>query len=319
MPDSPISATPYEVLGVNPSASEDELRRAYRRLLRESHPDTGGNTARFVAVQLAWERIGTPSDRELYDRGGRSRAGNSTTGADSDAENGFTWAPSAPPRQQDTRPRARAYGHPGGWRRERYLTLMREWVGRGEALHNPYDPALVRSAPREIRHILADALAEEATARQLSSLGIGYTVWHDVATGDPEQKIDHVVLGPTGLFAILSEDYGAPVRVRRGELVGAVDSYDLTEDRPMHQLGLRARALVRTVRLRFTGLVIVLPDDELDSPIVSLGSVRGAAGVAVQRSYLPALLRDGLPGRTLAGGAELFEVRAKLQEKIRFV
>ncbi|HEY8914229.1 J domain-containing protein [Lacisediminihabitans sp.] len=317
MPDSPISATPYEVLGVNSSASEDELRRAYRRLLRESHPDTGGSTARFVAVQLAWERIGTPADREAYNRGGFAR----TTTADQDAEGdgSFTWAPRSAPKQRDTRPRARAYGHPGGWRRERYLALMREWVGRGEVLADPYDPALVRSAPREIRHILADALAEEATARTLSLLGIGYTVWHDVATGDPENKIDHVVLGPTGLFAILSEDYGAPVRVRRGELVGAVATYDLTEDRPMHQLGLRAKALVRAVRVRFTALVIVLPDDELDAPIVSLGNVRGAAGVAVQRSYLPALLRDGLPGRSLAGGAELFEVRAKLQEKIRFV
>jgi hypothetical protein len=311
MPDSPISATPYEVLGVSPTASQDELRRAYRRLLRESHPDTGGSTARFVAVQLAWERIGSPSDRELYDRGGFSRRAREDSGSDSDAESAFTWAPRST--------RARSYGHPGGWRRERYLTLMREWVGRGEALVDPYDPALVRGAPREIRHILADALAEEATARSLSSLGIGYTVWHDVATGDPEEKIDHVVLGPTGLFAILSEDYGAPVRVRRGELVGAVDSYDLTADRPMHQLGLRARALVRSVRVRFTALVIVLPDDELDSPIVSLGNVRGAAGVAVQRSYLPALLRDGLPGRSLAGGAELFEVRTKLLEKIRFV
>ena len=69
-------------------------------------------------------------------------------------------------------------------------------------------------APREIRHTLADALAEEATARTLSTLGIGYTVWHDVATGAPEDKIDHIVLGPTGLVAMLSEDFGGPVRVR---------------------------------------------------------------------------------------------------------
>jgi curved DNA-binding protein CbpA len=69
MPDSPISATPYEVLGVSPTASHDELRRAYRKLARETHPDTGGSSARFVAVQLAWERIGTPEDRAAYDRG----------------------------------------------------------------------------------------------------------------------------------------------------------------------------------------------------------------------------------------------------------
>ena len=64
--------------------------------------------------------------------------------------------------------------------RERFLVLMREWAGRGAGLDDPYDPALVRSAPREIRHLLADALAEEATARAVSSLGIGYTIWSNV-------------------------------------------------------------------------------------------------------------------------------------------
>ncbi|HEY8281894.1 MAG TPA: DnaJ domain-containing protein, partial [Leifsonia sp.] len=58
MSDSPASATPYEVLGVSPSVTHEELRRAYRRLLRETHPDTGGTAARFQAVQAAWELIG---------------------------------------------------------------------------------------------------------------------------------------------------------------------------------------------------------------------------------------------------------------------
>ena len=55
MPDSPIAATPYEVLGVSSSASTEELRKAYRRMLREAHPDTGGSEARFHAVQRAWD------------------------------------------------------------------------------------------------------------------------------------------------------------------------------------------------------------------------------------------------------------------------
>lgn len=309
MPDSPISATPYEVLGVSASASQDELRRAYRRLLRETHPDKGGNPARFIAVQAAWKRVGTPADRAAYGRGRAHRT-----------EQSHSWAtPSTRPRQQDTRPRARSYGHPGGWRRERYLTLMREWVGRGEPLDDPYNPALVRSAPRDIRHILADALAEEATARSLSALGIGYTVWHDVATGEPGvrpgEKIDHVVLGPTGLIAILSEDYGDAVRVRRGELIGEA----LADERPMHDLAQRAKVLARSLRVRFTGLVIVLPDDALDQPMTVLGSVRGAATVVVRQSHLPALMRSGITDSRPIGGNELFDVRTKLQAGIRFV
>ena len=241
MTDSPISASPYEVLGVNSGATQDELRRAYRKLMRETHPDTGGDAARFTAVQVAWERVGDPDDRAAYDRGRSSSRTDETP---------VTWAPQSRPKQADTRPRARSYGHPGGWRRERYLVLIREWVGRGEQLADPYDPALVRSAPLELRHLLADALAEEATARTLSALGIGYTVWHDVSTGAPEEKIDHVVLGPTGLFAILSEDFGESVRSRKGELLGK----PFGTARPMHALGVRAKTVSRAARVKFTTL-----------------------------------------------------------------
>jgi hypothetical protein len=306
MPDSPISATPYEVLRVPATASDDELRAAYRRRLRETHPDTGGDAASFTAVQSAWERIGTPDERARYDRG---------HGHPSVESEGFTWAPRARPRQSDTRPRARAYGHPGGWRRERYLGLMREWVGLGENPADPYDPALVRSAPRELRHILADALAEESTARTLSALGIGFTIWHDVSTGRPEEKLDHVVLGPTGLFAMLSEDYGVPVRLKRGELVVP----DVQDDRPMRDLGLRAKVVARAARVRFTALVIVLPEDELAEDLVVLGSIRGATTAVVRQSRLASLVRDGLPGSAMIGGTELFEVRTRLQSAIRFV
>jgi hypothetical protein len=306
MPDSPISASPYEVLGVSSTASQDDLRRAYRRLMRETHPDTGGNAARFTAVQVAWDYVGDPDDRAAYDRGRPTPRGDETP---------FVWAPQPRPKQADTRPRARSYGHPGGWRRERYLVLMREWVGRGEPLADPYDPALVRSAPMDLRHLLADALAEEATARTLAALGIGFTVWHDVSTGLPQEKIDHVVLGPTGLFAILSEDYGETVRSRRGELLGK----PLGEARPMHDLGVRAKIVSRGARVKFTALLIVLPDDALDEPFTVLGSIRKATTVIARQSMLPVLLRDGVPGARMIGGNELFDVRTRLLAGIRFV
>jgi hypothetical protein len=184
------------------------------------------------------------------------------------------------------------------------------------ALDKPYDPVFVRSAPRDIRHILADALAEEATARALASLGIAYTVWHDVATpGGPEEKLDHVVLGPTGLFAVLSEDWGGIVRVRKGELVGEV----LGGERPFHSLSARTRSLTRAARIRFDALVIVVPDDATDAGLTLAGRMRGVPAALVQASRLPELLRDGLPGTPAVGGSELFEVRTRLQAAIRFV
>lgn len=299
-----MSASPYEVLGVPAAASEDDLRRAYRRLLRETHPDTGGDAQRFIAVQVAWERVGTPEARARYDRG---RAPVSD-------DEPLSWAPPRPDRTTAGRPTARMYGHPGGWRRERYLSLLEEWVGRGQGIQDPYDPALVRRAPREIRHLLADALAEEQTARRLASLGIGYTVWHDVAAPSSDRKIDHLVLGPTGLFAILSEDYGGPVRVRRGELAGEA----LAGERPMHELADRAKAVSRAARVRFTGLLLVLPDDALEEAAVSVGRSKGADLVVLRGSSLLTALRDGLPGGRAVGGSEIFDVRTRLQAAVAF-
>ncbi|MCR2783342.1 MULTISPECIES: DnaJ domain-containing protein [unclassified Microbacterium] len=306
--DSPLSASAYDVLAVDPSADEDALRKAYRLRLRQTHPDTGGDAAVFVQVQRAWELVGTPEARAAYDRGHGF--------ADTPAPDYSGWK--APAARPDTRPRARSFGHPGGWRRERYLSLIREWAGRGVDLPDPYDPALVRTAPHEVRRLLADALAEEATARVVADLGMGYTVWHDVsapARGDrPDAKLDHIVLGPSGLYAVLSEDFGGPVRVRRGELIG-----DGVEGAPIADLVARARTIARAAGVRFSGAVVVLPDDDLFQPVEELGKVRGLPVAVVSRSTLATVLRRGMTGARDIGGNELFDVRARLQRTVRFV
>ncbi|MFC4243058.1 DnaJ domain-containing protein [Gryllotalpicola reticulitermitis] len=316
MPESPLSASPYDVLGVDATADVEELKRAYRRRLRETHPDTGGSADEFRAVQEAWERVGTPEARAVFDR----RRGSASSGAGyepSGTASGFTADRSGSSTPRDTRPKSRAYGHPGGWRRERYLAMMREWVGLGAPLDDPYDPQLVHSAPYEIRHALADALAEEATARATAELGIGYTVWHDVFAYDGG-KIDHLVLGPTGLFALQSEDYGGPVAVKRGELLPAAPGIQL-DGRPAHDLADRARKLGRALGVRFAGALIVLPDDALEDPVEEIGKHRGIALLAVRRSVLAHLLRDGVPGVPRAAGVDLFEVRTRLQQGVTFI
>ncbi|MFT4137133.1 J domain-containing protein [Microbacterium sp.] len=306
--DSPLSSSAYEILAVAWDADDETLRRAYRLRLRQTHPDTGGDAAQFVLVQRAWELVGDPAARAAYDRG------HGFGQTPSFAPEAPAWRP--PARPADTRPRARSLGHPGGWRRERYLALMREWAGRGVELADPYDPALVRSAPRELRRLLADALAEEATARIVADLGMGYTVWHDLAADprDPEAKVDHVVLGPSGLYAVLSEDFGAPVRVRRGELVG-----DAVAGAPIAGLVACTRAVARTARVRFSGALVVLPDDDVEAPIAELGKVRGLPVAVVSRSALSTVLRRGMTGAREIGGNELFDVRTRLQQTVRFV
>ncbi len=59
----------YTVLGVQETASPEEVQEAYRRLVKAYHPDrSGADTAsEFRAVQEAWETLGNPERRRAYD------------------------------------------------------------------------------------------------------------------------------------------------------------------------------------------------------------------------------------------------------------
>ena len=49
--------TPYEILGVSPSASPAEIRRAYLALARRHHPDAGGDVAQMRLLNEAWAAL----------------------------------------------------------------------------------------------------------------------------------------------------------------------------------------------------------------------------------------------------------------------
>ena len=57
----------YKVLGVSSSASKDEIRKAYRKLSKELHPDSGGDEERFKEVSAAYDVLGDEAKRKEYD------------------------------------------------------------------------------------------------------------------------------------------------------------------------------------------------------------------------------------------------------------
>ncbi|HEX5927489.1 MAG TPA: molecular chaperone DnaJ [Baekduia sp.] len=65
---------PYKILGVDKKASQDEIKKAHRKLVRRYHPDHNPGDAkaeeRFKEIQAAYDVVGDPEKRKQFDRGG---------------------------------------------------------------------------------------------------------------------------------------------------------------------------------------------------------------------------------------------------------
>ena len=107
----------YDVLEVSRDASPDDIKRAYRRLARELHPDTNPDPAaeeRFKEITVAYEVLSDPEKRQRYDRYGTEGLGgdpfggggindifDAFFGSGSPFGGGGRRGPSGPPRGQD--------------------------------------------------------------------------------------------------------------------------------------------------------------------------------------------------------------------------
>jgi molecular chaperone DnaJ len=70
----PPTRDPYKVLGVDKKATADEIKKAYRKLARQYHPDRNPDNAaaeeKFKEVQAAYDVVGDAEKRKRYDQGG---------------------------------------------------------------------------------------------------------------------------------------------------------------------------------------------------------------------------------------------------------
>ncbi|MCD9640000.1 DNAj domain protein, partial [Datura stramonium] len=60
----------YEILGVPTTASQDDLKKAYRKAAIKNHPDKGGDPEKFKEIAQAYEVLNDPEKREIYDQYG---------------------------------------------------------------------------------------------------------------------------------------------------------------------------------------------------------------------------------------------------------
>lgn len=79
----------YEILGISKNASNDEIKKAYRKKALEHHPDRGGDQEEFKKINEAYQILSDPQKRQQYDAFGSAGPSSGFGGFSSSQGEGF--------------------------------------------------------------------------------------------------------------------------------------------------------------------------------------------------------------------------------------
>ncbi|MCP9882346.1 DnaJ domain-containing protein [Cyanobium sp. Alchichica 3B3-8F6] len=156
------AADPYRVLGVSPAATAAEIKAAYRALVKQHHPDAGGDNSTILALNAAWEVLGDADRRRRHDHACRT----TTTRQRGKAPDKSAAPPTATATEQDLLAWLQLVVAPC----DRFLAqVINSFPGQLKSLAaDPYDDALMEAFCRFLEVSQARLVKVEALYRSRS-------------------------------------------------------------------------------------------------------------------------------------------------------
>ena len=92
--EKPIRLSPYNVLGVSSTATDEDIKAAHRKLVKKYHIDAGGDQSAMRQLNAAWDILKDPDKRAAYDAANKLKTATGAAGGGfSNFSGGFTTPP----------------------------------------------------------------------------------------------------------------------------------------------------------------------------------------------------------------------------------